>query len=241
MTDPILSAQGLNKTFVMHLLGGRKISALRDVSFDLAEGEFIALVGRTGAGKSTLLKCLVQIYRPDSGRVQYRDRNGAQQSLTEMGDHALLDLTERDFGYVSQALSVAPRVGALDLMLERAVGLEPEAARARARGIFADLALSPALEDVYPVTFSGGEKQRLNLALTLMGEPRMLFLDEPTAALDPETRTRIVDVLLARKRAGISGIGIFHDMEAVAQLADRVLEVDKGGIVAERANHACTF
>ncbi len=68
MTNAILEAKGLNKTFVMHLLGGRRISALQDISLRVEEGEFVALVGRTGAGKSSLVKSLLQIYRPDSGR-----------------------------------------------------------------------------------------------------------------------------------------------------------------------------
>lgn len=238
MTHAILEAKGLNKTFVMHLLGGRRISALKDISLRVEEGEFVALVGRTGAGKSSLVKSLLQIYRPDSGSVHFRRADGMTVDLTILPQTELLDLLDAEIGYVSQHLRVVPRVGALDLMLERASGEDPEAARAAARSLFAQLGLPPDLEDVFPVTFSGGEKQRLNLALTLMRQPRLLFLDEPTAALDPATRDRIVEFLAMRKRDGVTTIGIFHDLDAVAKLADRVIEVDGGRLVAERRTAA---
>lgn len=240
MTAFILEADGLVKTFVLHLLGGRRIEALRGATLKLEEGEFVAVVGATGAGKSTLLKAIRQIYRLDAGVVLYRRADGKQVNLAALPENDLIDLVTREIGYVPQYLHVAPRVGALDLLIEAAPGLAPDAAREYARELFAMMALPPDMESVYPVTFSGGEKQRLNLALTLMRRPRLLLLDEPTAALDAATRDRIVDVLAEQKRSGVSCIGIFHDLDAVACLADRVIEINAGRIVSERTTAVTT-
>ncbi len=236
---PILEAQDLHKTFILHLVGGRAIGALKGVSLSLQPGEFVAIMGRTGAGKSTLMKSLLGIYRPTAGKVLYRRADAAVLSLSDLPETALLDLLAGEIGYVSQTLRVVPRVGALDLLAEAAPpDLPREETLKRGRALMADLALPAALEFVYPITFSGGEKQRLNLALTLMRAPRLLLLDEPTAALDPETRDVIVEILAAQKRAGVTILGIFHDPSVVDRLADRVIWLERGCVLPERSGTA---
>jgi alpha-D-ribose 1-methylphosphonate 5-triphosphate synthase subunit PhnL len=126
-----------------------------------------------------------------------------------------------------------PRVGALDLMIEAALHDDRARAEAEALALFERLCLPEALAPVYPVTFSGGEKQRFNLGLTLMRHPRLLILDEPTAALDPATREVVIDLLADLKVAGTSTIAVLHDRVAVDRLADREIEINDGRIMAE--------
>ncbi len=230
---PVLKVANLSKTFTLHLLGAREIVALNDVSFALAEGEFLALTGRTGAGKSTLIKTLLHYNRPTGGSVRYRRADGTFLTLADLPVIDLIALLEGEIGYVSQHLSVVPRVGALDLMIEAAPHDDRARAKAEALALFERLCLPEALAPVYPVTFSGGEKQRFNLGLTLMRHPRLLILDEPTAALDPSTREVVIDLLADLKAAGTSTIAVLHDRVAVDRLADREIEINDGRIVAE--------
>lgn len=230
---PVLEVANLSKTFTLHLLGAREIVALNDVSFALAEGEFLALTGRTGAGKSTLIKTLLHYNRPTGGSVRYRRADGTVLTLADLPVIDLIALLEGEIGYVSQHLSVVPRVGALDLMIEAALHDDRARAEAEALALFERLCLPEALAPVYPVTFSGGEKQRFNLGLTLMRHPRLLILDEPTAALDPATREVVIDLLAELKVAGTSTIAVLHDRVAVDRLADREIEINDGRIMAE--------
>lgn len=230
---PVLEVANLSKTFTLHLLGAREIVALNDVSFALAEGEFLALTGRTGAGKSTLIKTLLHYNRPTGGSVRYRRADGTVLTLADLPMIDLIALLEGEIGYVSQHLSVVPRVGALDLMIEAALHDDRARAEAEALALFERLCLPEALAPVYPVTFSGGEKQRFNLGLTLMRHPRLLILDEPTAALDPATREVVIDLLADLKVAGTSTIAVLHDRVAVDRLADREIEINDGRIMAE--------
>lgn len=230
---PVLEVANLSKTFTLHLVGAREIAALNDVSFALAEGEFLALTGRTGAGKSTLIKTLLHYNRPTEGSVRYRRADGTVLTLADLQVIDLIALLEGEIGYVSQHLSVVPRVGALDLMIEAALHDDRARAEAEALALFERLCLPEALAPVYPVTFSGGEKQRFNLGLTLMRHPRLLILDEPTAALDPATREVVIDLLADLKAAGTSTIAVLHDRVAVDRLADREIEINDGRIMTE--------
>jgi len=230
---PILEVENLSKSFTLHLLGSRRIDALSDVSFSLAAGEFLAVTGRTGAGKSTLIKSLLHYHRPTAGSVRYHRADGSVVTLGDLPVIDLIGLLEGEIGYVSQHLNVVPRVGALDLMVEAAPHDDRARAEAEALALFAELRLPESLAPVYPVTFSGGEKQRFNLGLTLMRRPRLLILDEPTAALDPETREAVIDLLARLKAGGTSNIAVLHDRVAVERLADREIEIRDGRLRTE--------
>jgi alpha-D-ribose 1-methylphosphonate 5-triphosphate synthase subunit PhnL len=229
---PILSVRSLSKTFTMHLLGGKIITPLRNVEFDVEPGEFIAIIGRTGSGKSTLLKSICGIYPPSHGTITYRGVAG-EIELGAADDIEIASLRGREIGYVAQHLQVIPRISAVDIAAEPLLicGEPLEAARAAARRTLLAMSLPEHLHEVFPSTFSLGERQRLNIARAVVVRPRLLLLDEPTAALDPLTRDVVVEALKAMSCEGVSIIGIFHDFEVVARLAHRVIHLDDGKIM----------
>jgi alpha-D-ribose 1-methylphosphonate 5-triphosphate synthase subunit PhnL len=226
----MLTVSGLRKTFTLHLLGGRQLPALVDVSLSVAAGELLAVLGPSGSGKSTLLKCLARTYLPSGGSAMYRGVD-----LVTAPDHVVVALRSTEIAVVSQFLHAVPRTPA-DLVVAEPLlrnGVDRAIAREAARYLMSRLLLPPALHDGYPATFSGGERQRVNLARALVHRPRLLLLDEPTSALDPETRAAAVELIRERVAGGAAAIGVFHDLRTVEELATRTLVVDHGRVVAE--------
>lgn len=225
----ILSIDGLTKTFDMHVLGDTQVVGLDDVSFDVREGEFLAVVGESGSGKSSLLKCLHRTYDPTAGSVVYHGPDAAVD-LASCPDRTVMSLRGDTIGYTSQFLDEIPRVPAVDVVARPLVeqGGDRESAREVARDLLSALSVPEALWEAYPATFSGGERQRVNLAQALAPKPDLLLLDEPTSALDPETRRAAIDLLLSYLGPGTTVVGVFHDTDVVAAIADRVVVLDDG-------------
>ncbi|MBA2443581.1 MAG: ATP-binding cassette domain-containing protein [Rubrobacter sp.] len=224
-----LKADSLSKHFTLHMLEGRRLRALEDVSFAVEPGEFLGVVGRSGSGKSSLLRCLYRRYLPSSGSVLYTTESGPVD-LAAADERTVLRLREGEIGYVSQFLRAIPRTLAREVVAEPLVrrGFSPEEAAERAAAILGSLGLPSSLQEAYPATMSGGEQQRVNLARALVSRPRFLLLDEPTSALDPETRALSLDAIRELNDAGTTMIGIFHDAESLSALADRVLVLEEG-------------
>ncbi len=227
----LLKVDSLHKSFTLHVLDGRRMQALEDVSFAVESGEFLGVVGRSGSGKSSLLRCVYRRYLPTSGSVVYASENGPVD-LAGTADREVLRLREGELGYVSQFLRAIPRTPARDVVAEPLVrrGTPLEEARERADGIMDALGLPATLWGAFPATMSGGEQQRVNLARALVGRPRLLLLDEPTSALDPETRALAVEAIGELKGSGTTMIGVFHDAETLRALADRVLALEGGRV-----------
>lgn len=231
MDRQLLKVEGLSKEFTLHMLGGRRMRALEDVSFVVERGEFLGIVGRSGSGKSSLLRCLYRRYLTTQGRVLYASREGPVD-LASTDDRSALRLRREEIGYVSQFLRAVPRTPAVDVVAEPLVenGCGPEEARDRAGGTLDSLGMVSELWQAYPATMSGGERQRINLARALVTRPRLLLLDEPTSSLDPKTRSLALDAIRNLKEAGTTMIGIFHDAESLDALADRVLALESGRV-----------
>jgi alpha-D-ribose 1-methylphosphonate 5-triphosphate synthase subunit PhnL len=225
----VLSVEGLEKTFDMHVLGDTQVVGLDDVSFDVREGEFLAIVGESGSGKSSLLKCLYRTYDPTAGRVVYHGPDG-DVDLASCGDRTVMELRGKAIGYTSQFLDEIPRVPAVDVVARPLIERDTQVteARKRARELLAALQVPEELWEAYPATFSGGERQRVNLAQALAPKPDLLLLDEPTSALDPETRDAAIDLLGAYLDAETTVVGVFHDVDVVETVADRVVVLDDG-------------
>ncbi len=221
----VLTVDGLSKEFTVHSLDGTAVAGLESVSFEVREGEFLAVVGESGSGKSTLLKCINRTYEPTGGGIHYHP---AGVDLATADERTVLDLRGGDIGYTSQFLDEIPRVSAVDVVARplRERGLDPETADERARDLLGRLDLPVELFDAYPATFSGGERQRVNLAQALAPQPTLALLDEPTSALDPGTRERATDLLESYLPEETAVVGVFHDHEVVESLADRVLVLD---------------
>ena len=230
----LLDVQGLSKAFTLYGLGGKRITGCHDVSFQLEPGAFLAITGMSGAGKSTVLKCLYRSYRPTSGQMIYRTRAGEKIDLATLEDREVLVLRREEIGYVPQFLRVVPRVPALDVVAEGLAYLgTPISESRRAAAVMLERLRLPAdLWDAYPANFSGGEKQRVNVARACLTKPRLLLLDEPTASLDPSTKRDVVGLLLDLKREGVSMVAALHDREVVELLADEVLQMEGGQLCA---------
>jgi alpha-D-ribose 1-methylphosphonate 5-triphosphate synthase subunit PhnL len=214
------------KTFVMHLRGGASLPVVSGVSFDVRAGECVVLGGPSGAGKSSILKMIYGNYRADSGRIEIQGPAG-WIDLAHAEPRAILALRKSTIGYVSQFLRVIPRVSAHDIVAAaaRQTGLDSAAADRRSASLLEILNIPERLWRLPPATFSGGEQQRINIACGFAAERPILLLDEPTASLDAANRAAVVELILARKRAGATILGIFHDEEVRDRVADREVDV----------------
>jgi alpha-D-ribose 1-methylphosphonate 5-triphosphate synthase subunit PhnL len=223
---PILTVERLTKRFFLHEQQAL-IPSCKDVALTVFSRKLTALVGPTGSGKSSVLKCVYRTYLPRGGRILYRAANGQVTDLAQASDHRILELRKRDMGFVTQFLHCLPRKSTLDVVGEPLVarGEHRAAARDAAAGILERLNVPERLWQVPPATFSGGEKQRVNLARGLVARPRLLLLDEPTASLDPATSERVIELLAAIKAEGVGMLAVFHHPELVRRLADRVVEL----------------
>lgn len=225
---PVLTVENLSKTFDMHVLGDKQVVGLDDVSFDVENGEFLAVVGESGSGKSSLLKCIYRTYEPSSGTVVYHGADG-DIDLASCDDREVIGLRDDAIGYTSQFLDEIPRVSAVEVVARplREQGMPIDDAREHAEMLLSQLQLPEELWDAYPATFSGGERQRVNLAQAIAPKPALLLLDEPTSALDPETRQAAIDLLEAYLDDGTTVVGVFHNTEVVEAVADRVVVLDQ--------------
>jgi alpha-D-ribose 1-methylphosphonate 5-triphosphate synthase subunit PhnL len=221
-----LRAEGLGKTFTLHLQGGVSLPVLRGLDLEVAAGECVALAGPSGAGKSTLMRCLYGNYGAEAGRILLRHR-GAVADLVTADPRLMREIRRDTLGHVSQFLRVIPRVPAIEIVAEPLIarGLPRDAALARAEALLARLNLPARLHHLPPATFSGGEQQRVNLARGFAHDYPILLLDEPTASLDAANREVVIGLIAEAKARGAAIIGIFHDTEVRGRVADRLFDV----------------
>jgi len=227
----ILEVVHLNKIFLMHVLNEKRIEALKEIQFTMEQGEIIGLTGKSGSGKSSLMKCIHRTYLASSGAIIYSSRTG-RIDLVAADDHQMIDLRNTEITYCSQFLSVIPRVPAVDVVGENLYKVEKnrDKARRKVMELLERLALPEELWDAYPVTFSGGEQQRVNVARAVIAAPRLLLIDEPTASLDQLTKDIVIDLILELKRNGTSVLCISHDSYTLDRLIDRRIHLDEGRI-----------
>jgi alpha-D-ribose 1-methylphosphonate 5-triphosphate synthase subunit PhnL len=228
----ILEINDLSKVFNLHILNNKKLEALKSINFTVEEGEIIGLTGKSGSGKSSLMKCIYRTYLASGGQINYKSING-MVDLVKATDHEVIELRKNEITYCSQFLSVIPRISAVDVVCENLfkVNTDKEAARYKAKGMLKQLGLPEELWDAFPVTFSGGEQQRINVARAIITSPRFLLIDEPTASLDPKTKDVVVDMLLDLKKHGTSILCISHDEYTIEKLVDRRINLHLGEIL----------
>ncbi len=229
MTHTILSLQGVSKHFTLHAQGQR-VEGCRDVTFDVAEGEFVGITGRSGSGKSTVLKLIYRTYLPQSGVMTYRSDSMGEVDLAHADERTVLALRRREIGYVSQFLRVVPRTSAREIVESamRETGADAATAHSEAERLLAHFELPEPLWNSFPQTFSGGEKLRLNVARAMIKRPRLLLLDEPTASLDEHSKAKVRTLLAQLKRDGATMLGIFHDLAFMEGVSDRELLMRDG-------------
>ncbi len=213
---PLLTADGLSKSY------GR-LTACRDVSFALYPGEVLAVVGESGSGKTTLLQLLSAQLAPSAGHVSYRMRDGVMRDLAALGEADRRFLFRTDWGYVHQdpALGLRMAVSAGANVGERlmAVGWNHYGRiRDTASSWLERVEIDVGRIDDAPRTYSGGMRQRLQIARNLVTEPRLVFMDEPTGGLDVSVQARLLDLMRNLvNELGLAAIVVTHDL-AVARL-----------------------
>jgi len=218
MNAPLLEVRGLAKHF-------GESPVFEQVSFDLARGEIVAVLGESGVGKSTLLNAIAGLDRADAGEVRL---DGAALPLDD--ETALAHWRRAHLGFVFQAFHVLPHLTvAQNVSLPLLLLGRPDEARVRAVLDHVGLA---GFEARAPRTLSGGQLQRVAIARALVHRPPLVLADEPTGNLDPSTAERVLDVLAAQVRAeGSACLMVTHSAAAAAR-ADRVLRLTAGGIGA---------
>ena len=229
----ILSIKNLSKDFYLHN-PGLEIKSCQNISLTLNKGEFIGIVGLSGAGKSTILKCINRSYLPMQGDIIYESEAFGRINLSAASEREMLYLRRNEIGYVSQFLNVMPRTTAKEHVMNALTdtGIDNAAAEADAEEMLIYFRLPENLWNIYPATFSGGERLRLNLAHAMVKKPRLLMLDEPTASLDNKTKILVKDMLRKLKEKRTSMLGIFHDIDFMEGVCDRVFNISEGALLS---------
>jgi putative phosphonate transport system ATP-binding protein len=229
---PLLTAQGLTKHY-----GGR--IGCTDVTFDLYEGEVVAIVGESGSGKSTLLHLLSQQVAATRGSVHYLMRDGQMRDLGALNDAERRFLMRTDWGYVAQdaANGLRMQVSAGGNVGERLMGLGQRhygEIRSEAIDWLDRVEINRDRIDDRPIEFSGGMRQRLVIAKNLVTKPRLMFMDEPTGGLDVSVQARLLDLLRGLVAdLGLAVVLVTHDL-AVARLLSHRIMVMRHGLVIEQ-------
>ncbi|HIW90523.1 MAG TPA: ATP-binding cassette domain-containing protein [Candidatus Corynebacterium avicola] len=228
MTDspisPIVRLDNVSKTFTTRGRNSRTVHALDSLTFHVGRGELLAVLGPNGAGKTTAINVLSTLEAPDSGTAS-------------VDGHDVV----ADPGAVREAIALTGQFAAVDeeltgrenlVFFGRLRGLPKSDARARADSLLADLSLTEAGDSLVR-TYSGGMRRRLDIAASMMSVPTVLFLDEPTTGLDPHARTELWDVVRGLKNQGVTILLTTQYLEEADQLADRIVVIDHGTVIAE--------
>ena len=210
------------------LASGNYISAVRDASFDVFEGEIFVIMGLSGSGKSTLLRCMTRLIEPSAGAIQFDS-----QDLMKASEKELIDFRRHKMGMVFQHFALLPNrtvLGNVALPLE-VQGIARAAREQRALEVIKLVGLD-GREQYYPRELSGGQQQRVGIARSLAAEPDIWFLDEPFSALDPLIRREMQDEFLRLQNVlRKSIVFITHDFEEAIRLADRIAIMKAGAII----------
>ena len=224
-----LEVKNLNKTFTVHTRGSIEVKGFENINLSVKQGEFLSLYGPSGAGKSSILKTLFRTYTTTSGNIIFHKDNGSTIDIANATESEILNLRKSEIGYVSQFLQILPRVSAVDVVSEQLIfkGESQEVARQKAKEMLDYLSIREELFDLSPLTFSGGEQQRVNIAKGIIEPKSLLLLDEPTASLDRTNTMKVVEKLKELKTQGVAMVGIFHDLEAMEIISDNIYKLER--------------
>lgn len=230
MSFPLLQVEHLTKNFPVGGTGG--LDAVRDVSFELRQGEALGIVGGSGSGKSTLARLVTRLISPTAGRILLDGRE-----ITRLRGRALRQVYRSvQMVFQSPADSFDPRQTLLSGVAEplRNAGLSRRAANARAQALLTQCGLEAGLSLRLPRQVSGGQCQRAAIARALAIGPRLLVCDEATSALDVTVQQQILSLLGSLQReCGLSFLLISHDLALVQQFCSRVLVLQQGQVVEQ--------
>jgi putative phosphonate transport system ATP-binding protein len=230
MSAPLLAAEGLCKRY-------GAIQACRDISFEVEEGEALAVVGESGSGKTTLLHLIAGLMTPDLGEVRYHLRGGAMRNLSSLSEAERRALMRTDWGFVHQdavrglrmSVSAGGNIGERLMALgDRHYGRIRESAAQ-----WLERVEIPADRlDHAPWTYSGGMRQRLQIARNLVTSPRLVFMDEPTGGLDVSVQARLLDLIRGLiVEMGLAVVLVTHDLAIARLLCSRILVMKDGEVI----------
>lgn len=210
----MLSLRNIGKSFILHVQGGVTLPVFTELDLNIEKGECVVLSGTSGVGKSTLMRMIHANYVCPQGEILVQ-HDGFLIDMATAHPHIVLDVRRRTMGYVSQFLRVVPRVATLDIVAEplRMLGTGEAEAKDRAAMLLSRLNVPESLWNLSPITFSGGEQQRVNIARGFIHPFPVLLLDEPTASLDIENRKIVLSLICEARDAGAAIVGIFHDKQ----------------------------
>ena len=226
--EKMLLVKKLSKEFTIHTRRSVKIVSFENISFQVEKGSLLAITGPSGIGKSSLLKCIYRTYLPTSGEIIYKDKHNQIVDIVNSDDRKIIELRKSEISYVSQFLHVLPRVSALDLLVEPLIskGADYLESENRAKELLSYVGIGEQLWNMYPSTFSGGEKQRLNILKAIITKPRFLLLDEPRASLDLGYKNKVMELINDLKKTGTAMLGVFHDRDAITALSDKRYDLE---------------
>ncbi len=234
--SPLLSVEDVHKSFAVRTgsmlrFGSSQLQAVAGVSFTVASGETLGLVGESGCGKSTLGRLIVALERPDSGNIRFKG-----QDLTHLPPRKLRhERRGLQLMFQDPYASLDPRMRVVDIVMEplhvQRLGTAAER-RERALALLEEVGLSRSVAHRYPHQFSGGQRQRIGLARALALNPTIVVADEPVSALDVSVRAQVLNVMSRLQQTHrLTYIVISHDLSVVRYLADRVAVMYLGKIV----------
>ena len=214
-----IQIRGLNKWFGSY-------QALKDIDLDVSHGERIVICGPSGSGKSTLIRCINSLEHHDSGQITVDNitLNHSRASIAAIG---------AEVGMVFQQFNLFPHLSVLQNLTLGPIkvrGLSRADAEARAMRILERVQI-PEQAQKRPRELSGGQQQRVAIARSLCMEPKIMLFDEPTSALDPEMISEVLDVIIDLAEEGMTMIVVTHEMGFARRAADRMVFMDKGGII----------
>ena len=233
MPEPLLLVERLHKRFPVAGKRGALLHAVDDVSLHIGAGESLGLVGESGCGKSTLVRLLARLLDPTEGRIVFEGEDLAATPALRFARTAARARIQMVFQDPTDSLN--PRYTARDTITEPLtllLGLHGEVARRRVDEVAGQVGLPQELLSRYPHQLSGGQKARVGIARALAVQPRLLILDEPTAALDVSVQAVVLQLLdRLRRELGLATLFVSHDLNVVRLLTDRVAVMYLGKIV----------
>jgi putative ABC transport system ATP-binding protein len=221
---PLIEARKLVKTYAM---GDQTVHALRGVSLDIAEGEFVAIMGASGSGKSTLMNILGCLDLPTSGEYRL-----AGESVEGLKPDDLASIRNRRIGFVFQQFNLLPRTSALENVELPMVyaGIKGDARKEKGKAALTRVGLGERMGHT-PAELSGGQQQRVAIARALVNSPQLILADEPTGALDSQTSEDIMKLLTELNQQGMTVVLVTHEHDVAAWARRRI--VFRDGLMVE--------
>lgn len=212
-----------------YLQGKMTVPVLKDVSLQVEEGEYVAIMGPSGSGKSTLMNIIGCLDRPTSGSYEL-----AGQDVLKLGDNAVASVRLHSIGFVFQNFQLLPRQSALDNVALPLIyaGIRKKVRRERAKEALIRVGLEDRL-NFKPTQLSGGQKQRVAIARAMVNNPKILLADEPTGALDSHSSKQVMELFQKLNDEGVTVIMITHD-RGIAEHAKRIVDIFDGEISERR-------